>query len=48
MHSFSYVAVVNVERREGPKYCGDRSGQNDSWNRDPSVAGKRPNPTLYF
>ena len=47
-HSFAYVAVVNVERREGPKSCGDRSRQTDHWNRDPSVSGKRPNPTLYF
>ena len=48
MHSFSCVAVVNVERREGPKSCGERSGQTDRWNRDPSVVGKRPNPTLSF
>ena len=48
MYSFACVAVVNVERREGPKSCGDRSGQTDRWNRDPSVAGKRPNPTLCF
>ena len=48
MHSFASVAVVNVERREGPKSCGERSGQTDRWNRDPSVAGKRPNLTLSF
>ena len=48
IHSFSSVAIVNVERREGPKTCGDRSGQTDRWNRDPLVAGKRPNPTLSF
>ena len=47
-HSFSCVAVVNVERREGPKSCGDRSRQTDHWNRDPSVAGKRPNPSIFF
>ena len=47
-HSFACVAVVNVERREGPKSCGNRSVQIDRWNRDPSVAGKRPNPTLCF
>ena len=47
-YSFACVAVVNVERREGPKSCGDRSGQTDRWNCDPSVAGKRPNPKLCF
>ena len=47
-HSFSIVAVVNVERREGPKSCGERSGQTDRWNRDPSVGGKRPNLSLAF
>ena len=47
-HSFSCVAVVNVERREGPKSCGDHSGQTNRWNWDPSVAGKRLNPTLSF
>ena len=47
-HSFAIVAVVNVERREGPKSCGDRSGKINRWNRDPSVASKRPNPTLCF
>ena len=34
IHSFAIVAVVNVERREGPKSCGERSGQTDRWNRD--------------
>ena len=48
IHSFACVAMVNVERREGPKSCGDLSGQTDRWNRDPLVAGKRPNPTLCF
>ena len=48
IHSFSCGAVVNVERREGPKSCDDCSRQTDCWNRDPSVAGKRPNPTLSF
>ena len=48
IHSLASVAVVNVERREGPKSCGERSGQTDRWNRDPSVAGKRPNLTLSF
>ena len=48
IHSFSSVAVVNVERREGPKSCNERSEQTDRWNRDPSVAGKRPNLTLSF
>ena len=48
IHSFASVAVVNVERREGPKSCGERSGQTDRWNRDSSVAGKRPNLTLSF
>ena len=48
IHSFAIVAMVNVERREGPKSCGERSGQTDHWNRDPSVAGKRPNLTLSF
>ena len=47
-HSFAIVVVVNVERREGPKSCGNHSGQTDRWNRDPSVTGKRPNPTLSF
>ena len=47
-HSFACVAVVNVERREGPKSYGDYSGQTERWNRDPSVAGKRPNHTLCF
>ena len=47
-HSFSCLAVVNVDMREGPKSCSDRSRQTDRWNRDPSVAGKRPNPTLCF
>ena len=47
-HSFAIVVVVNVERREGPKSCGEHSGQTDCWNQDPSVAGKRPNPTLSF
>ena len=47
-YSFSCVAMVNVERREGPKSCSDRSGQTDRRNHDPSVAGKRPNPTLCF
>ena len=47
-HSFSCVAMVNVERREGPKSCGDRIGQTDRWNCDLSVAGKRPNPKLCF
>ena len=46
IHSFASVDVVNVERREGPKSCGDRSGQTDRWNQDPLVAGKRPNLTL--
>ena len=48
IHSFSSVAVVNVERREGPKSCGERSRQTDRWNRNPLVAGKRPNLTLSF
>ena len=48
IHSFASVAVVKVERREGPKSCGERSGQTDRWNRDLSVAGKRPNLTLSF
>ena len=48
IHSFACVAVVKVERREGPKSCGDRSGQTGCWNRDPSVGGKRPNPILSF
>ena len=48
IHSFASVAVVNVERREGPKSCGDHSGKNDHWNRDLSVVGKRCNPTLSF
>ena len=47
-HSFAIVVVVNVERREGPKSCGERSEQTDHWNRDPSVAGKRPNLSLSF
>ena len=47
-HSFSIVAVVNVERREGPKSCGERSGQTDRWIRDLSVGGKRPNLALAF
>ena len=47
-HSFAIVAVVNVERREGPKSCGERSGQTDRWNRDPSVAGRRSNFSLAF
>ena len=45
-HSFAIVAMVNVERREGPKSCGERSGQTDRWNRDPSVGGRRPNLSL--
>ena len=48
IHSFSSVAVVNVERREGPKSCGNRSRQTNRWNRDLSVVGKRPNPTISF
>ena len=48
IHSFASAAVVNVERREGPKSCGERSEQTGRWNRDPSVAGKRPNLTLSF
>ena len=48
IHSFASVSMVNVERREGPKSCGERSGQTDRWNRDPSVIGKRPNLTLSF
>ena len=48
IHSFACGAVVNVERREGPKSCEDRSGQTNHWNRDPLVVGKRPNPTLSF
>ena len=48
IHSFASGAMVNVERREGPKSCGDHRGQTDHWNRDPLVAGKRPNPTLSF
>ena len=47
-HSFSCGAVVNVERREGPKSYGDCSGQIDRWNCNPSVVGKRPNLTLCF
>ena len=47
-HSFACVAVVNVERRGGPKSCSDRSRQTNRWNQDPSVAGMRPNPTLSF
>ena len=47
-HSFSCVAMVNVESREGPKSCDDHSGQTNHWNHDPSVVGKRPNPTLCF
>ena len=48
IHSFACGAVVNVERREGPKSCGVHSGQTDHWNRDLSVASKRPNHTLSF
>ena len=48
IHSFAIVVVVNVERRDGPKSCGERSGQTDRWNRDLSVEGKRPNPTPSF
>jgi len=47
-HSFAIVAVVNVERREGPKSGGERSGQTDRWIRDLSVGGKRPNLALAF
>ena len=47
-HSFAIVAVVNVERREGSKSCDERSRQTDRWNRDPSVAGRRPNLSLAF
>ena len=47
-HSFAIVAVVNVERREGPKSCGDRSGQTNDWNQELVVEGKMPNPTLSF
>ena len=47
-HSFACVAVVNVERREGPKSRGDRSEQTDHWNYEPSFAGKWPNPKLFF
>ena len=32
IHSFASVAMVNVERGEDPKSCGDRSGQTDHWN----------------
>ena len=46
--SFASVVVVNVERRKGPKSCDDCSRQTDCWNRDLSVVGKRPNPTLSF
>ena len=46
IHSFASVAVVNVERIEGPKSFGEHSGQTDHWNQDPSVAGKRPNHKL--
>ena len=48
IHSFASVAVVNVERREGPKSCGDHSRKTDCWNQDPLVVGKRPNPMLSF
>ena len=48
IHSFSCGVVVNLERREGPKSCSDRSGQTDRWNQDPLVLGKRTNPTLSF
>ena len=48
IHSFASVSVVNVERREGPKSCGERSGQTNHWNQDLSVAGKRPKLTLSF
>ena len=47
-HSFSIVAVVNVESREGPKSCGKHSRQTDRWNRDLSVAGKRSNFSPAF
>ena len=47
-HSFACVAVVIVERREGPKSCGDSSGQTNCWNCNLSVAGKRPNLKLCF
>ena len=47
-HSFAIVVVVNVDRREGPKSCGKRSGQTDRWIRDLSVGGKRPNLALAF
>ena len=48
IHSFASGVVVNVERIEGPKSCGERSGQTDRWNRDLSVGGKRPNLALAF
>ena len=32
IHSFSSEDVANVEMREGPKSCSDRSKQNDHWN----------------
>ena len=47
-HSFAIAAVVNVERREGLKSCGERSEQTDRWKRDLSVGGKRPNLALAF
>ena len=48
IHSFASGAVLNVGRREGPKSCGDHSGQTDHWKGDPSVVGKRLNPTFFF
>ena len=32
--SFSSVAEVNIERRKGPKYYDDFSGQIGHWNPD--------------
>ena len=48
INSFACGAMVNLERREDPKSCSNRSGQTDCWNQYLSVAGKKPNPTLSF
>lgn len=40
--SFESVAVVNVERKKGPKYCCDHSGKTDKSNQDLGLLGRWP------
>lgn len=48
LDSFAKWFVVNLERRKGPKYCGDCSRQTNHQNQDLQLSGRWPYSSLQF